>query len=168
MVEVVPDTWGKQELVGEGVTKMSDIGWPKTSPACGGWRASPLLSIMARARVWLTRKGQDQVAAWHDGDEPDMSQTWTLCRTSSTSSLETFAVMVLAGLGRITAQQVVDDDGVDFRGRCQHSSNGGKLELSQLWKLCRTSSTSSPAEEARSKAHNVRGSYSMRYMKPSW
>ena len=41
--------------------------------------------------------------------------------------------MVLAGLGRITAQQGVDDDGVDFQDDA--SSNGGELELSQLCKL---------------------------------
>ena len=49
LVEVVPGTWGKQELVGEGETKISVIGWPKTSPACGGWRASPLSLISARS-----------------------------------------------------------------------------------------------------------------------
>ena len=59
-----PDHMGKRELVGEGETKMSNIGWPKTSPACGGWRASPLFltRARARARMWLTRTGQDQAA----------------------------------------------------------------------------------------------------------
>ena len=85
---MVPITCGKRELVGEGDTKMFGIGWPKTSPACGVWRASPLFltRARARARMWLTRTGQDQGAAWHDGGELELSQTWTLCRTSSTSS----------------------------------------------------------------------------------
>ena len=61
---LVSITCGKRELVGEGETKMSNIGWPKTSPACGGWRASPLFltRARARARMWLTRTGQDQAA----------------------------------------------------------------------------------------------------------
>ena len=72
---VVPITCGKRELVGEGDTKMSGIGWPKTSPACGVWRASPLFltRARARARIWLTRTGQDQGAAWHDGGEVGLS-----------------------------------------------------------------------------------------------
>ena len=34
--------------------------------------------------------------------------------------------------------------------------------------LCRTSSTSSPAEKERSTAHDKRGYYGMGYLKPSW
>ena len=64
---MVPDTWGKQELVGGGEIKVSDIGWPKASPVCGVRRASPLSSIRARAMLWLTRARQDQAAAWRDG-----------------------------------------------------------------------------------------------------
>ena len=52
--------------------------------------------------------------------------------------LETFAV----GLDRITTQQGVDGDVGDPGDDA--SSNGGDLELSQLWHLCRTISTSSP------------------------
>ena len=111
MVEVVPDTWGKQELAGEGETKMSFIAWPKNSPACGGWRASPLSLISARSGMWLTRTWYDQAAAWYDG---------------------------------------------------------GELELSQTLRLCRTCSTSSSAEGKRSTAHDNRGSYSMRYLRPLW
>ena len=52
--------------------------------------------------------------------------------------LETFAV----GLDRITTQQGVNGDVGDLGDDA--SSNGGDLELSQLWHLCRTISTSSP------------------------
>ena len=45
--------------------------------------------------------------------------------------------------------------------------DGGEFELSQMWTLCRTSSTSSPAEGTRSIVHNNRVLYSMGYMKPS-
>ena len=74
LVQGSPDHMGKRELDGEGETKMSNIGWPKTSPACGGWRASPLFltRARARARVCLTRTGQDQGAAWHDGGELEL------------------------------------------------------------------------------------------------
>ena len=71
----------------------------------------------------------------------------------------------MVGLGKITAQQGVAGEGVDLGDDA--SSNGGELELSPLWKLCRTSSTSSPAEETRSTVHNDRGLFSMRYLKPS-
>ena len=69
-----PDHMGKRELVGEGETKISDIGWPKTSPACGGWRASPLSLIRARAkaRMWPTRARQNQAATWRDGGKLEL------------------------------------------------------------------------------------------------
>ena len=72
--------------------------------------------------------------------------------------LESFPTFVHQGKGQ----------GVARTGQDQVAArhDGGKLELSQTWTLCRTSSTSSPAEGTRSTVHNNWGLFSMGYLKP--
>ena len=77
--------------------------------------------------------------------------------------LESFPTFVHQGKGK--GQGVVDQERA---GPSRRMVDGGELELSQTLRLCRTCSTSSPAEGKRSTAHDNRGSYSMRYLRPLW
>ena len=90
------------------------------------------------------------------------------------------------GLDRITTQQGVDGDGGGCHRSCQRYWTPQTRSLVKLPEvlgirnmsraraisdllvvaLCRTSSTSSPAEGTRSTVHNNRGLYSMRYLRP--
>ena len=164
---------------------MSDIGWPKASPVCGGWRASPLSSIRARAMMWLTKARQDQVDARRDGGVLELWQMWTLCRTSSTSSPAEgtrstvhnnrglYSMRYLRPLrlrccrpscwtwrGHRGCQRywiprtrslVKLPEVSEIRNMLRARANSHLLVV----ELCRTSSTSSPAEKERSTAHYI-------------
>ena len=75
--------------------------------------------------------------------------------------LESFPTFVHQGKG----QGLVDQERA---GPCCRRHDGGELELSQTWTLCRTCSTSSPAEGTRSMVHNNGGLVSMGYLRPFW